>query len=130
MVTKAGYNGVPTALAHGVPLVCAGREMDRAEVAARVAWAGAGIDLQTHTPTADQIGTAVRTILRQRCYRDNARRIQADFATHRPAQEAAALLERLAVSGSPVLRATSTPRNSSTNPAASEHVAHGPNLDV
>jgi len=130
MVTNAGYNGVLTALAHGVPLVCAGREMDRADVSARVAWAGAGIDLKTDTPTADQIGTAVRTILRQRSYRDNARRIQADFATHRPAQEAAALLERLAASRSPVRRTTSTARNSSTNRAASERVAHGPDLAI
>jgi UDP:flavonoid glycosyltransferase YjiC (YdhE family) len=119
MVTNAGYNGVLTALAHGVPLVCAGREMDRADVSARVAWAGAGIDLQTDTPTADQIGTAVRTILRQRSYRDNARRIQADFATHQPAKEAAALLERLAESRSPVMRATSAARKSRTTPVSS-----------
>jgi hypothetical protein len=97
-------------------------------VPGRVAWTGAGIDLKTDTPTADQIGTAVRTILRQRSYRDNARRIQADFATHRPAKEAAALLERLAASRSPVMRATSTSRNSSTRPAVSERVAHGPDL--
>jgi MGT family glycosyltransferase len=119
MVTNAGYNGTLTALAHGVPLVCAGREMDRADVSARVAWAGAGIDLKTDTPTADQIGTAVRTILQQRSYRDNARRIQADFATHRPAQEAAALLERLAASRSPVMRATSSSRKPWTTPVSS-----------
>jgi hypothetical protein len=40
MVTNAGYNGTLTALAHGVPLVCAGREMDRADVSARVACRG------------------------------------------------------------------------------------------
>jgi UDP:flavonoid glycosyltransferase YjiC (YdhE family) len=104
MVTNAGYNGVLTALAHGVPLVCAGREMDRADVSARVAWAGAGVDLATDTPSAQQVGTAVRTVLRDRSYRDQARRIQADFATHQPASEAAELLERLARSGSPVTR--------------------------
>jgi len=86
---------------------------------ARVAWAGAGIDLKTDTPTADQIGTAVRTILRQRSYRDHARRIQADFATHRPTHEAAALLERLAASRSPVMRATSAARKSRTEPVSS-----------
>jgi UDP:flavonoid glycosyltransferase YjiC (YdhE family) len=108
MVTNAGYNGTLTALAHGVPLVCAGQEMDRADVSARVAWAGAGIDLATDTPSASQVGTAVRAVLRDRAYRGQARRIQADFATHQPAREAAELLERLAGSRSPVARGDST----------------------
>ncbi|MGO9413170.1 MAG: hypothetical protein ACLQCB_20780, partial [Spirochaetia bacterium] len=37
-------------------------------------------------------------------YRENAERIREDFARHDPSAEAAALLERLAWTGAPVLR--------------------------
>jgi UDP:flavonoid glycosyltransferase YjiC (YdhE family) len=104
MITNAGYNGVLTALAHGVPLICAGLSEDKANVSARVAWSGAGIDLKTDKPSPRQIRHAVRTVLRKSAYRRNAERIRADFASHNPPAEAAALLERLADKKAPVLR--------------------------
>ena len=104
MVTNAGYNGVLTALSHGVPLVCAGLSEDKANVSARVAWSGAGIDLRTDTPTADSVGQAVRRVLDDPRYRENARRIRADFARHDPPGEACALLETLADTRVPVTR--------------------------
>lgn len=104
MVTNAGYNGVLAALSCGVPLVCAGRSEDKANTSARVAWSGAGIDLKTDTPSADDVREAVRAVLADRSYRDNARRIQADFARHDPPAEAAALVERLARDRAPVTR--------------------------
>jgi UDP:flavonoid glycosyltransferase YjiC (YdhE family) len=104
VVTNAGYNGVLVALAHGVPLICAGDSEDKPEVAARVAWAGAGLDLRTGRPTAARIGDAVREVLTAPAYRGAARRIAADFARHAPAREAAELLERLAATGAPVRR--------------------------
>ncbi|MDR5700027.1 nucleotide disphospho-sugar-binding domain-containing protein [Agromyces aerolatus] len=63
MVTNGGYGGVHYALEHGVPLVVAGRTEDKAEVSARVAWSGAGIDLRTDTPSPARIARAVRTVL-------------------------------------------------------------------
>jgi UDP:flavonoid glycosyltransferase YjiC (YdhE family) len=104
LVTNGGYNGVLASLAHGVPLICAGDSEDKPEVAARVAWAGAGIDLRTGRPSARQVGDAVRTVLTDPAYRSAARRIAADFARHDPPREAADLLERLAARGSPVPR--------------------------
>lgn len=104
VVTNAGYNGVLAALAHGVPLVCAGDSEDKPEVASRVAWSGAGIDLRTGQPTARRVGDAVRSVLTDPVYRAAARRIAADFARHDPPREAADLLERLAASRSPVQR--------------------------
>jgi MGT family glycosyltransferase len=105
MVTNAGYNGVLTALANGVPLVCAGRTEDKANVSARVAWSGSGIDLRTDTPSEQQVAAAVRRVLADPSYRDNARRIQADFARHDAPSEACDLLERLAAEKKPVIRA-------------------------
>jgi UDP:flavonoid glycosyltransferase YjiC (YdhE family) len=104
MVTNGGYGGVQAALAHGVPLAVAGATEEKPQIAALVAWSGAGVNLRTGTPAPAQIGAAVRALLSDPRYRQQARRIQADYAQHRPAEEAAALLERLAATGRPVLR--------------------------
>ncbi len=96
MITNGGYGGTQLALAYGVPLVVAGDTEDKVEVAARVEWSGAGIDLQTKNPTRRQIRTAVNEVLSNPTYRQNARRIQADFARYDAPQQAAELLEALA----------------------------------
>jgi hypothetical protein len=104
MITNGGYGGVQFALAHGVPLVVAGTTEEKPEIAARVAWSGAGMNLKTKAPTADQIRAAVRDMLAKEGYRQNARRIQADYARHNAPEEAVALLERLASTRRVVLR--------------------------
>jgi MGT family glycosyltransferase len=104
MVTNGGYGGTQVALANGVPLVAAGTTEEKPEVCARIAWAGAGINLKTNTPTAAQVRAAVKTILSDPSYRHNAQRIKADFAQYDPAKEAVHLLERLAVTRQPVVR--------------------------
>ena len=81
-VTNGGFGGVQASLAHGVPLVVAGGTEDKPEVAARVAWSGAGVDLKTGTPGPDAVAEAVDTILADASYRENARRLAADAAGH------------------------------------------------
>ncbi len=88
-------------------MVCAGLGEDKANVSARVAWAGAGIDLRTSRPIPEQIRGAVRNVLGDPRYRSNAERIRDDFARHSPGTEAAVLLERLAREKSPVFRQAS-----------------------
>ena len=92
------------ALSNGVPLVAAGKTEDKAEIGNRVAYSGCGINLKTATPTAEQVGDAVRKILADPSYGDNARRIQSELAAKDAATEAATLLERLAETKAPVLR--------------------------
>ncbi|MFJ4045929.1 glycosyltransferase [Microbacterium sp. NPDC089987] len=75
MVTNGGYGGVQQALAHGTPLVVAGRTEDKVEVCARVGWSGAGIDLRTQTPGAPTIRAAVHRVLNEPSFRANASRI-------------------------------------------------------
>lgn len=75
LVTNGGYGGVHYALEHGVPIVVAGRTEDKAEVSARIAWSGVGIDLRTDTPTPAQVGKAVRTLLADPAYRRRAESI-------------------------------------------------------
>jgi MGT family glycosyltransferase len=96
MVTNGGYGGVQIALAHGVPLVAAGRTEEKLEVCARVAWCGAGIDLKTSRPSPAGIRNAVRDVLSDPRYGANARRLAAQFARLDAAAEATSLLEALA----------------------------------
>jgi MGT family glycosyltransferase len=96
MVTNGGYGGVQTALSHGVPLAVAGTTEDKPEVAARVAWTGAGINLHTATPTEEAIRDAVRRLLTDEDIRRNTRRIADDYARHDAPETAADLLETIA----------------------------------
>jgi len=75
MITNGGFGGVQHALARGIPLIVGGDTEDKPEVAARVAWAGAGIDLRTATPKPLQVRRAVEKVLAQQAYRILAQRL-------------------------------------------------------
>jgi UDP:flavonoid glycosyltransferase YjiC (YdhE family) len=96
LVTNGGYGSVNYALSLGVPLVVAGDSEEKPEIAARVAWTGAGINLGTGQPTPQQIRDAVRQVLTDPRYRQRARALQADFARHDARSEVAAIVEQLA----------------------------------
>jgi len=84
MVTNGGYGGVQQALAHGVPLVVAGDSEDKPEVAARVQWSGAGVNLHTGRPSQAMVARAVRRVLTRPGYRRRARALQAEIAACDP----------------------------------------------
>jgi UDP:flavonoid glycosyltransferase YjiC (YdhE family) len=96
MVTNGGYGGTQLALVYGIPLVVAGDTEDKMEVAARVEWAGAGINLRKKRPSAGEVRDAVKEVLANPVYGENARRIQADFAGYDAPTRTAELLEALA----------------------------------
>ncbi|MBV8571845.1 MAG: glycosyltransferase family 1 protein [Acidobacteriaceae bacterium] len=81
-VTNGGFGAVNQALTLGVPMVVAGQTEDKAFVAARVAWTGAGINLGTSRPTPQQIRFAVDQVLHDGTYEANARRLQRNFAQY------------------------------------------------
>lgn len=95
MVTNGGYNGVKVALAHGVPLVTAGKTEDKPEVASRLVAAGAGINLKSATPTPAELRQAIMQVLTTPSYREHAQAIQAEFAQYDSPAMAAQLLEKL-----------------------------------
>lgn len=95
MVTNGGYGAVQRALATGVPLVVAGSTEDKPEVAARVAWSGAGINLKTGTPSGATVKAAVRRICTDDRYLRNARRLEAAFARRDGVAEIAALVDEV-----------------------------------
>ena len=104
MVTNGGWGGVTAALAHGVPLVVAGGDIDKPEIAARVAWSGAGVDLRTGTPAPAAVRAAVRSVLADPAYAAAAARVAAGFAAHDGPRETADLLQQLAAQRAPVRR--------------------------
>lgn len=82
LVTNGGYGGVHEALRHGVPLVVGGDGEDKPEVAARVEWSGAGLNLRTGQPSPDAVREAVRTVLNEPRYRERAGALRAEFERH------------------------------------------------
>lgn len=95
MVTNGGYGAVQRALASGVPIVVAGSTEDKPEVAARVEWAGAGINLKTGTPSPAHVRSAVARIRTDDRYLRNARRLEAAFARRDGVAEIAALVDEV-----------------------------------
>lgn len=96
VVTNGGYGGVLQALRHDVPLVVAGGDLDKPEIAARVAWHGAGVDLRTGTPRPAAVAAAVRAVLRDPGYSVAAARIGAELRALGGTRAAADLVESFA----------------------------------
>jgi MGT family glycosyltransferase len=95
VITNGGWGGTLAALSHGIPLVIAGGDLDKPEVAARVAWAGAGVNLKTGTPSAAQVARGFDRVATEPSFRDAAARVGAQLDTLGGAPRAAELLEQL-----------------------------------
>ena len=95
MVTNGGYGAVQRALIAGVPLIVAGNTEDKPEVAARVEWFGAGINLRTGTPSARTVRRAVRDVLDNDGYRATARGLQQAYAGRDGVAEIAGLIDEV-----------------------------------
>jgi MGT family glycosyltransferase len=104
MITNGGYGAVQRAVSTGVPLVVAGSTEDKPEVAARVAWSGAGINLATGTPTPSMIRAAVDEILGDGQYLRRARELEAAFARRDGIAEIAALVDEVVAERRPAVR--------------------------
>jgi UDP:flavonoid glycosyltransferase YjiC (YdhE family) len=70
------------ALKAGVPMVVAGQADDKIEIAARVEWSGAGINLATDHPTGEAIRAAARRVLSEAHFRARAASFVEEFAQH------------------------------------------------
>lgn len=92
-ITNGGWGSTIAVLEHGTPLIIAGGDLDKPEVAARVAWTGAGVNLRTGTPKPVAIAAAVDRVLGERSLRDAASRVAAELRSLGGAERAADLLE-------------------------------------
>jgi len=79
-VTNGGYGSVNQAMSFGIPIVTAGLTEDKADVNARIAWSGVGINLATNEPTPRALSEAVRTVLAKPTYRARAAAMAGEFA--------------------------------------------------
>ncbi|WP_369044941.1 glycosyltransferase [Sinomonas sp. P10A9] len=93
VVSNGGYGTVLASLAAGVPLVIAGGAIDKPEIARRVAWSGAGMDLKTGRPTPAQVQDAVARVLGEPAYRRRARELGEAIAAAGGSARAANLVE-------------------------------------
>jgi UDP:flavonoid glycosyltransferase YjiC (YdhE family) len=93
VVTNGGYGGVLQALRHDIPLIIAGGDLDKPEIAARIGWHGAGVNLRTGTPRPAAIADAYRTITTDPGYRAAAARLGAELRSLGGTGAAADLLE-------------------------------------
>ncbi|MEQ6896426.1 nucleotide disphospho-sugar-binding domain-containing protein [Microbacterium sp. KR10-403] len=101
MITNGGWGGTLAGLSHGVPLVIAGGDLDKPEVAARVAWSGAGVNLRTGTPTSAQVAEGYRRARDDVSVRDAAARVGAELRSLGGPTRAAALIAGLADDAAP-----------------------------
>jgi MGT family glycosyltransferase len=90
MITHAGHGSVVRALAHGVPLVCVPMGRDQNDIAARVAYHGAGVRLAT-TASAQRFTQAVEQVIGQPEFRARAERL--GQAIRRDAESSTAVAE-------------------------------------
>ena len=95
VITNGGWGGVLAALGHGIPLIVAGGDLDKPEIAGRVAWAGAGVNLKTGTPTAAKVAAGFERVASEPSFRDAAARVGAQLRSRGGAARAAELLESL-----------------------------------
>lgn len=93
VVTNGGYGGVLQALRHDIPLVVAGGDLDKPEIAARIGWHGAGVNLRTGTPRPAVVRAAVDRVLGDPAYRQTAARLGAELRSLGGTRAAADLLE-------------------------------------
>jgi MGT family glycosyltransferase len=102
LITNGGYGAVNHAFSLGVPVVVAGESEDKDMVAARVGWTGAGINLKTRYASADQIRKAVRAILTNKQYREEAQRLRTAFSRYNALDQLARAVNAMLTQGSNV----------------------------
>jgi UDP:flavonoid glycosyltransferase YjiC (YdhE family) len=83
------------ALRHGLPLVCLPMGRDQGDVAARVAWQGAGVRLSARS-RANRISAAIEQVLGDPAFTGAARRLSAAIAEDEAAGSGVSELVQLA----------------------------------
>jgi UDP:flavonoid glycosyltransferase YjiC (YdhE family) len=83
-VTNGGYGAVQHAIANGTPMIVAGSSEDKPENAARVEWAGIGINLRTGTPSEEMLREAVERVLGEPSFKQRVTSLQTNMEKYDP----------------------------------------------
>ena len=105
-ITHAGMNTTLECLSNAVPMVAIPIANDQPGVAARIAWAGAGVAITLKRLTVPRLRTAISQVLTQPSYKQNALRLQKAIKRAGGVTCAADIIEQAVSTGKPVLTGT------------------------
>jgi MGT family glycosyltransferase len=95
LITNGGFGGTQNALAFGIPIIIAGATEDKMEVAARLEYSGAGINLRNQKPTSKNILKAYRKIMSDHSYKQKAKELKEQYAKFDAPNLATNMIEEL-----------------------------------
>ena len=95
LITNGGLGGTQNALAYGIPIIIAGATEDKMEVAARLEYSGAGINLRKQKPTSKDIVKAYRKIMSDQSYKQKAKELKEHYAKFDAPVLAVGMIEEL-----------------------------------
>lgn len=95
-VTNGGYTGVTMALHAGVPVIQCGATEEKADIGARLEWAGVGVAVRRTRAQPRTIRVALDRLRGQVGLRSSLERMSAEFRAHRADELGGRLLENMA----------------------------------
>jgi zeaxanthin glucosyltransferase len=101
-ITHAGLNTVLESLNNGIPMVAIPIANDQPAVAARIAWSGAGEFVPVASVSVPKLRTAIKQVLEQDSYKQNALRLQSAIHHSGGVSRAADIIEQAITTGKPV----------------------------
>jgi zeaxanthin glucosyltransferase len=102
-ITHAGMNTALESLSNGVPMVAIPIANDQPGVAARIAWTGTGEVVSLAKSGSSRLQAAVKRVLMDNAYKQNAARLQAAIHRAGGVSRAADIVEQVAQTRQPVL---------------------------
>lgn len=81
-VSNGGYGGILLSIENELPSVVAGVHEGKNEICARIGYFNLGVNLKTETPKPEQIKEAVEKILYNFKYKENVKRLAAEFTQY------------------------------------------------
>ncbi len=102
-ITHAGLNTVLESLSNGVPMVAIPITYDQPGVAARIAWTGSGEVVPLSKLSIPKLRSAIKRLLTEDSYRQNAFRLQEAIRRSGGVSRAADIVEQVVSTGKPVL---------------------------
>lgn len=94
-VTNGGYTGVTLALAAGVPVLQAGATEEKADIGARLEWAGVGASVRRTRPSVAQIRSTSRRIMESEARRAASQHVAREMASYDSTALGAELVDQL-----------------------------------
>ncbi len=101
-ITHAGMNTTLESLSNGVPMVAIPITNDQPGVAARIAWTGAGEVVPLSDLSIPKLRSAIKRVLTEDSYRQNAFRLQEAIRRSGGVSRAADIVEQVIAMGKPV----------------------------